>query len=70
MKVIGRNAVTEALKSGSTIDRLIAARDLKDAGAQRIINDAKSRGIKIFSTIKKCWTARRRVKSIRGSSRK
>ena len=48
MKVIGRNAVTEALKSGSTIDRLIAARDLKDAGAQRIINDAKSRGIKIF----------------------
>ena len=48
MKVIGRNAVTEALKSGSTIDRLIASRDLKDSGAQRIINDAKSRGIKIF----------------------
>lgn len=48
MKIIGRNAVTEALRSGKTIDRLVAARDQKDAGAQRIINDAKSRGVKIF----------------------
>lgn len=71
MKVIGRNAVTEALKSGSTIDRLIAARDLKDAGAQRIINDAKSRGIKIFFYDKEVLGPRGgRVKSIRGSSRK
>lgn len=48
MKIIGRNAVAEALKSGQTIDRLVAAKDQKDAGAQRIINDAKSRGIKVF----------------------
>lgn len=48
MKIIGRNAVSEALKSGQTIDRLVAARDQKDAGAQRIINDAKSRGVKVF----------------------
>lgn len=47
MKVIGRNAVAEALSSGRTIDRLIAAKDLKDAGAQRIINDAKARGIRV-----------------------
>lgn len=48
MKIMGRNAVAEAIKSGQTVDRLVAARDQKDAGAQRIINDAKSRGIKVF----------------------
>lgn len=48
MKIIGRNAVTEALRSGKTIDRLVAARDQKDVGAQRIINEAKSRGVKVF----------------------
>ena len=48
MKIIGRNAVIEAIKSGQTIDRLVAARDQKDAGAQRILNEAKSRGIKVF----------------------
>ena len=48
MKILGRNAVAEALKAGTTIDRLVAARDQKDAGAQRIINEAKSRGIKVF----------------------
>ena len=48
MKILGRNAVAEAIKAGTTIDRLVAARDQKDAGAQRIINEAKSRGIKVF----------------------
>ncbi len=48
MKIIGRNAVIEAIKAGNTIDRLVAAKDQKDAGAQRIINEAKSRGIKVF----------------------
>ncbi len=48
MKIIGRNAVIEAIKSGQTIDRLVAARDQHDSGAQRIINEAKSRGIKVF----------------------
>lgn len=48
MKIIGRNVVTEALRSGKTIDRLVAARDQKDVGAQRIINEAKSRGVKVF----------------------
>ena len=48
MKIVGRNAVTEALRSGKTIDRLVAARDQKDVGAQRIINEAKSRGVKVF----------------------
>ncbi len=48
MKIEGRNAVMEAIKSGKTIDRLVVARDQKDGAAQRIINEAKSRGIKCF----------------------
>lgn len=48
MKIEGRNAVTEALKAGSTLDRLLVEKGLKDAGAQKIIDEAKSRGIKIF----------------------
>lgn len=48
MKIYGRNAVEEALKSGMTIDRLVVQRDLRDAGANRLIKEAKDRGIKIF----------------------
>ncbi len=48
MKIEGRNAVSEAIKAGSTIDRLLVEKGLKDAGAQKIIDEAKSRDIKIF----------------------
>ena len=48
MKREGRNSVYEAIKAGNTIDRLLVEKNLKDAGAQRIIDEAKSRGIKIF----------------------
>ena len=48
MKIEGRNAVAEALKAGGTIDRLVVEKGLKDANSQKIIDDAKSRGIKIF----------------------
>ena len=48
MKIEGRNAVGEAIASGKTIDRLLVQKGLKDAGANRIIEDAKRRGIKIF----------------------
>ena len=47
MKVEGRNAVSELLKTDKTIDRLIIAKGLKDAGANRIINEAKSKGVRI-----------------------
>ena len=47
MKVEGRNAVAEILKTDKTIDRLVVAKGLKDAGANKIINDARSKGIKI-----------------------
>lgn len=48
MKIYGRNAVEEAMKAGTTIDRLVVQKGMKDAGANRVINDAKSRGVKIF----------------------
>ena len=48
MKIYGRNAVEEAIKAGTTIDRLVVQRDLKDAGANRLIGLAKERGLKLF----------------------
>lgn len=48
MKIYGRNAVSEAIKSGKTIDRLIVQEGLRDANANSIISDAKNAGIKIF----------------------
>lgn len=48
MKIEGRNAVGEAIRSGKTIDRLLVQKGLRDAAANKIIEDAKSRGIKIF----------------------
>lgn len=47
MKITGRNAVNEALKSDVTIDRLAVARGLKDSQANNLINIAKSKGIRI-----------------------
>ena len=48
MKIEGRNAVLEAINSGTTIDRLIIEKGLKDNFANKIIDAAKSRSIKIF----------------------
>jgi len=48
MKILGRNSVSEAIASTKTIDRLIVQKGLKDVQANRIIDAAKSRGIKIF----------------------
>lgn len=48
MKIYGRNAVSEAIKSGKTIDRLVVQEGLRAANANSIINEAKNAGIKIF----------------------
>lgn len=48
MKIEGRNAVSEAINAGTTIDRLVVEKGLKDVGANKIIDSAKARGIKIF----------------------
>lgn len=48
MKIEGRNAVLEAIKSGNTIDKLLVQNGQKDANAQKIINEAKARDVKIF----------------------
>ncbi|MDR0855943.1 MAG: 23S rRNA (guanosine(2251)-2'-O)-methyltransferase RlmB [Clostridiales bacterium] len=47
MKISGKHAVAEAIASGRTIDRLVVQKGLKDGISQRIIDDAKSRGILI-----------------------
>ncbi|MCL2556290.1 MAG: 23S rRNA (guanosine(2251)-2'-O)-methyltransferase RlmB [Firmicutes bacterium] len=47
MKIEGKNAVLEALKSGTTIDKLIVQKGLKDPLSQRIIDEAKSKGIRV-----------------------
>jgi len=46
MKAEGRNAVTEAIRAGATIDKLLAAKDLKDPGANRILAMARDAHIK------------------------
>jgi 23S rRNA (guanosine2251-2'-O)-methyltransferase len=48
MKIEGRNPVAEAVKAGTTIDRLIVEKGLKDSNANKLIDEAKARGIKIF----------------------
>lgn len=48
MKIEGRNAVAEAIRAGTTIDRLVIEKGLKDASSNKIIEEAKSRAIKIF----------------------
>ncbi|HEY8390562.1 MAG TPA: 23S rRNA (guanosine(2251)-2'-O)-methyltransferase RlmB [Clostridia bacterium] len=47
MKITGRNAVSEALNSNVTIDRLVVAKGLRDSQANNLINLARSKGIKI-----------------------
>lgn len=48
MKIEGRNAVAEILKTDKTIDRLIVAKGLSDAGANRIIGDARNKGVRVM----------------------
>lgn len=48
MKIEGKNAVGEAIRAGKTIDRLLVQKGLKDSASNKLIDDAKSRGIKIF----------------------
>lgn len=48
MKIEGKNAVSEAINAGTTIDRLIVEKGLKDSSSNKIIDAAKARGVKIF----------------------
>lgn len=48
MKIYGRNAIEEALKSGATIDRLLVKNGMRDAHGNRIINEARDRGIRVI----------------------
>ena len=48
MKIYGRNAIEEALKSGATIDRLLVRNGMRDAHGNRIVNEARDRGIRVI----------------------
>ncbi len=47
MKIEGRNAVSEAVKSGKTIDRVLVKNGLRDDASQSLIREIKNKGIKI-----------------------
>jgi len=47
MKIEGKNAVLEAIKSNATIDKLLVQKGLKDPLSQRIIDEAKQKGIRV-----------------------
>ena len=47
MKIEGRNPVNEAISAEATIDRLVVAKDIKDAAGNRIIAAAREKGVKI-----------------------
>jgi 23S rRNA (guanosine2251-2'-O)-methyltransferase len=48
VKIEGRNAVAEAIRAGTTVDRLVVQKNQKDPAAQRLIEAARQRGIKIL----------------------
>ncbi|MCL2751761.1 MAG: 23S rRNA (guanosine(2251)-2'-O)-methyltransferase RlmB [Firmicutes bacterium] len=48
MRIEGRNAVTEAIAAGKTIDKLTVAKGLKDPASNRVINAARDAGVRVF----------------------
>ena len=47
MKVEGRNAVYELLKTDKEIDKILVQKDLKDDASKRLINVIRSHKIKL-----------------------
>ena len=47
MKVEGRNAVYELLKTNKEIDKILVQKDLKDEASKRLINTIRSHKIKV-----------------------
>ena len=47
MKIEGRNGVFEAIKSGVTIEKILASNNSKDPAFNRVISLAKDKKIKL-----------------------
>lgn len=47
MKIIGKNAVNELIKTDKTVDKILVQNGLRDADSQAIIKQAKNRGFKV-----------------------
>lgn len=53
MKIYGRNAVEEALKAGTTVEKLMIQEDAMDASASRLMKIARDRGVRVVKMPKK-----------------
>lgn len=47
MKIEGRNAVAEAVKSGKTIDRILVRNGMRDEASRKLLSDIRAAGIKV-----------------------
>ena len=47
MKIEGRNAVAEALKSGKTIDRVMVRNGMRDEASRNLVSAIKAAGVKV-----------------------
>ena len=47
MKIEGKNAVAELIKTDKTIDKILVQNGMRDDGSRKLVNDAVKRGIKI-----------------------
>ena len=47
MKIEGRNAVLEAVKSGKTIDRVLVKNGMRDEPSRQLVSAIKTAGVKV-----------------------
>ncbi len=47
MKIIGKNAVAELIKTDKTVDKILVMNGMRDDASRNLVKDAKSRGFKV-----------------------
>lgn len=47
MKIIGKNAVAELIKTDKTVDKILVLNGLRDDGSRALVKEAKNRGYKV-----------------------
>ncbi len=47
MKVIGKNAVAELIKTDKTVDKILVMNGMRDDASRNLVKDAKARGFKV-----------------------
>ena len=64
-KIIGRNPVLEAIRSGRSVDKILVKKGKYEGSIVPIIKKAKDAGIIIQEVERACLTKSQRVKTIR-----